>query len=456
MARDWREYLRTQEIKTVPIGDVKPYPNNPRDNEKAVPAVTKSIERFGFRNPIFVDADGVIIEGHTRRLAAIRLGMQEVPVVYATDLTPEEVDALRVIDNKTAELAEWDMDMLAEEMAKLADFDFTDFGFKAAELSDMGVEEKEEEYDYEEGDDGRPDVEVRTRAGDIWKLGEHRLMCGDSTSEEDVAALMGGEKADLLQTDPPYNVNVEGGSGLKIENDNMGDAQFDEFLDGVFRVAASALKPGAAFYVWHASRTQRAFENAMNAHGMEWREQLVWVKDNFTLGRQDYQWRHEPCCYGWMPGAAHKWTSDRSQTTVADLLPNALMKRRDGAVVLKLGGKEYALKPDAVVEEIKGTVLSFPKPTKSELYPTSKPIPLIREQIENSTDWGDVVLDLFGGSGTTLMACEKSGRKCRMMELDPKYATVILNRWEAETGQKAELIQGGAADGENGGEGVQA
>jgi DNA modification methylase len=265
---------------------------------------------------------------------------------------------------------------------------------------------------------------------------------------------MGGERADCLITDPPYNVAVVGGTAdkLTIENDDMGDAQFDDFLGAVFRRAAESLKPGAAFYVWHASRTQRAFENAMNAHGMECREQLVWVMDNFTLGRQDYQWRHELCWYGWMPGAAHKWTSDRSQTTVADLLPNALMKRRDGAIVLKLGGKEYALKPDAVVEEVKGTVLSFPKPTKSDLHPTMKPIPVIREQIENSTDWGDVVLDLFGGSGTTLMACEKSGRKCRMMELDPKYATVILNRWEAETGQKAELIQGGAADGE----GVQA
>ena len=348
--------------------------------------------------------------------------------------------ALRVIDNKTAELAEWDMDALAEEMAKLTDFDFGEFGFKVGELADMGLEEKDEEYDYEEDGDGRPDVEVRTKPGDVWRLGEHVLMCGDSTSEADVARLMGGEKADALITDPPYNVNVEGGSGLKIENDNMGDTQFDEFLRPVFMRAAESLKPGAAFYVWHASRTQRAFENAMNAAGMEVREQLVWVKDNFTLGRQDYQWRHELCFYGFMPGAAHKWVSDRSQTTVADLLPNALMKRRDGAVVLKLGGKEYALKPDAVVEEIKGTILSFPKPTKSELHPTMKPVELIRYQMENSTDYGDVVLDLFGGSGTTLIAAERSGRKCRMMELDPKYATVILNRWEAETGKKAELI----------------
>lgn len=401
MARDWREYLRAQEIKTVAIDAIKPYPNNPRDNEKAVPAVAASIERFGFRNPILVDGDGVIIEGHTRRLAALKLGMEEVPVVYATDLTPDEVAALRVIDNKTAELADWDMDALAEEMAKLTDFDFGEFGFKVGELADMGLDEKEE-YDYEEGEDGKPDVAVRTKRGDVWRLGNHVLMCGDSTSEADVARLMGGEKADCCITDPPYNVAIVGGTAdkLTIENDDMGDAQFDDFLGAVFRRVAESLKPGASFYVWHASRTQRAFENAMNAAGMEVREQLIWVKDNFTLGRQDYQWRHEPCFYGWMDGAAHKWVSDRSQTTV----------------------------------------LEFKKPTKSELHPTMKPIALIRYQMENSTDYGDVVLDLFGGSGTTLIAAERAGRKCRMMELDPKYATVILDRWEAETGGKAELV----------------
>ena len=443
--RDWHEYLKAQEIKIVPIGKIKPYAKNPRQNERAVPAVAASIERFGFRNPILVDADGVIVEGHTRRLAALKLGMEEVPVIYATDLTPEEVDALRIIDNKTAELAEWDMDALAEEMAKLPDFDFGDFGFKVGELADMGLEEKDEEYDFEEGEDGKPVVEVRTAKGDVWRLGDHVLMCGDSTSKEDVDRLMGGEKADCLITDPPYNVDVTGGSGMKIENDNMSDEAFDAFLKPVFERAAEALKPGAAFYVWHASRTQRAFENAMNAAGLEVREQLVWVKDNFTLGRQDYQWRHEICFYGWKDGAAHKWMSGRCETTVADLMPNSIMKRRDGSVVLKIGGKEYALKPDAVVEEVKGTVISVPKPTKSELHPTMKPIPLIRYQMENSTDYGDTVLDLFGGSGTTLIAAEHSGRKCRMMELDPKYATVILNRWEAETGRKAELVSKGGA-----------
>ena len=204
MARDWREYLRQQEIKTVPIEDVKPYPNNPRDNEKAVPAVAASIERFGFRNPILVDGDGVIIEGHTRRLAAIRLGMKEVPVVYATDLTPDEVKALRVIDNKTAELAEWDEDVLAEEMVSLPDFDFGDFGFDVDDiLGEGGGEGQTDADDVPDVDDSEP---VRSKRGEVYVLGAHRLMCGDSTSAEDVTRLMSGGKARMVFTDPPWNV----------------------------------------------------------------------------------------------------------------------------------------------------------------------------------------------------------------------------------------------------------
>lgn len=443
--RDWKEYLKEQKIEIVSIDAIKPYSNNPRLNEKAVPRVANSIERFGFRNPILVDKDGVIIEGHTRRLAALKLGMEQVPVVYATDLTQEEVDALRIIDNKTAEIAEWDMNMLAEEMAKLTSFDFGDFGFDVKNLMEMGVEdlgtkEDDDTYDYEEDENNRPKVQLRTQAGDIWRLGEHYLMCGDSTSEADVARLMDGKQADLLLTDPPYNVAIEGGTGMTIQNDNMGNAQFDAFLDAVFKRAESAMRPGAVFYVFHASRTQRAFENAMNKAGLEVRQQLIWAKESLVLGRQDYQWDHEPCFFGWKDGAAHIWNFDRKQTTVVDLMPNAMMKRKDGNVILKIGGKTYALKPDALVEELPGTVIWTPKPSRSELHPTMKPIALCKYLMENSSDYGDTVLDLFGGSGTTLMAAERAGRKCRMMELDSAYATVILNRWEAETGQQAVQI----------------
>ena len=443
--RDWKDYLRTQEIKVVKIDKIKPFENNPRLNKKAVPAVAASIKRFGFRNPILVDAEGVIIEGHTRRLAALELGMKEVPVVYVTDLTQDEVDALRVIDNKTAELADWDMDKLADEMMRLPDFNFGDFGFDVKSIADMGVEDAgvgEDSFEYDEGGDGRPQVEEITKPGDIWKLGNHRLMCGDSTSVEHVAKLMDGEQAALLLTDPPYNVDITGGGEdeLKIANDNMSDEAFDNFIEKVFHAAVGAMKPGAAFYVFHASRTQMAFEKGLNKAGLAVRQQLIWAKESLVLGRQDYQWNHEPCFYGWKEGAGHKWNLDRKQTTVADLLPNSLMTRKDGSVILKLGGKQYALDAKAVVKEIQGTVLWTPKPSKCDLHPTMKPIALCKYLMENSSDWGDVVLDLFGGSGTTLLAAERAGRACRMMELDPKYATVIIKRWEADTGCKAEKI----------------
>lgn len=351
--RDIREYLKEMEVVNVAVGDIRPYGRNPRRNEKAVPKVAASIRRFGFRNPILVDGDGVIIEGHTRRLAAISLGMERVPVIYATDLSPEETAALRIIDNKTAECAEWDMGMLAEEMAKLEGFDFCDFGFDTKTVSALGIEEEDETYDYAEGGDGRPEVDVRVRRGEVWALGDHRLMCGDATSGEDMARLMQGEKSDILLTDPPYNVAYEGGTDdrMRIANDAMDPERFGAFLSAAFRVAEAAMRPGAAFYVFHASRTQAAFERALSAVGLEVRQQLIWAKDSLVLGRQDYQWNHEPVFYGWKGGAAHTWNQDRSQTTVADLMPNALMRRADGWIELKMGGKVYRIDPKAKVEE---------------------------------------------------------------------------------------------------------
>lgn len=407
VGRDWREFMRTQEIRVVPIGEVKPYPDNPRKNDAAVPKVAESIRTFGFRNPILVDASGTIIEGHTRRLAAISLGMEEVPVIYAVDLTPDEVRALRIIDNKTAECAEWDAAKLADEMAKLTDFAFTDFGFSVGDLSKMGVADagmaEDEDFVLKEDHDGRPDVKERIARGEVWQLGTHRLMCGDSTDIDDVRTLMGGEVADLLLTDPPYNVAYKGGTdeNLTIENDSMDSARFLEFLTGAFRSADAVMRPGAAFYVFHASRSQKEFEMALNAVGLEVRQQLIWAKDNFTLGRQDYQWNHEPLFYGWKDGKEHTWNLDRCQTTV----------------------------------------LKFPKPLRNAIHPTMKPIALCRYLMENSSNHGDAVLDLFGGSGSTLMAANRAGRRSFLMEFDPRYATVIMDRWEAETGGKAERIR---------------
>jgi site-specific DNA-methyltransferase (adenine-specific) len=261
-------------------------------------------------------------------------------------------------------------------------------------------------------DDFDPDAhyETKVKAGEVWQLGEHRLMCGDSTDADAVAKLMNGERADLWLTDPPYNVDysskneylnkLDGGNRIEtdIEHDKMSDADFDQFLRNAFGAAESVMKEGASFYVWTAQgHAMTDISKALDANGLYFRQQLIWVKNMFVLGRSDYHGKHEPCFYGWKAGAAHHWYSDRSQTTV----------------------------------------LNFDKPQKSDLHPTMKPVPLFGYQVGNSTKEGDIVIDTFGGSGTTMIACEQLGRKCRMMELDPHYCTVIIARWEKLTGQKA-------------------
>lgn len=394
--RDWHEYLRQQEIKVVAIDAIRPYGNNPRDNAPAVPAVVKSIERFGFRNPILVDGDGVI-EGHTRRLAALKLGMKEVPVVYATDLAPDEVDALRVVDNKTAELADWDMDKLAEEMAALPDFPFGDFGFDMGDFLHTGTG-----GGMTDADDV-PDVDaaepVRSRRGEMYELGAHRLLCGDSTVAEDVRRVCADGEADLWLTDPPYNVDYHGSDGATIMNDSMSDGKFREFLRAAFANAERAMKPGASAYIFHADSEGYNFRGACHDVGLRVRQCLVWKKDSLVLGRQDYQWIHEPCLYLWKEGAGHQWYADRKQTTV----------------------------------------LEFDKPKKSDLHPTMKPVALVEYLMGNSSKKGDVVLETFGGSGTTLIAAEQTGRVCRCVELDPYYCDVIRRRW-------AEYVHGAGCD----------
>lgn len=248
-----------------------------------------------------------------------------------------------------------------------------------------------------------PDVtETRCKKGDIWKLGEHRLMCGDSTVLTEVEKLMDGEQADLLLTDPPYNVNYEGKTKdkLKIQNDKMGDDTFREFLSNAFKAADSVMKPGASFYIWHADSEGYNFRGACIDAGWTVRQCLIWNKNTIVLGRQDYHWKHEPCLYGWKDGAGHLWASDRKQSTVID----------------------------------------YDKPARSAEHPTMKPVGLFDYCIQNNTKGADIVLDLFGGSGTTMIAAEQDGRKARLMELDPHYCDVILTRWESLTGNKAELI----------------
>lgn len=383
------------EVKNVSIDSIKPYKNNPRDNEVGVDAVANSIKEFGWQQPIVVDKDNVIIVGHTRYKAAKKLGMDKVPVVVADSLSPEQVKAYRLADNKTGELTDWDMGLLDDELADIADIDMSDFGFDL-DLGDDEAKVQEDDFDEEVPE------EPKSKLGQIFKLGRHRLMCGDSTNPEMVKKLVGGVQCDLLLTDPPYNVGYEGKqkSKMTIKNDRQEDDEFYKFLFNAFSAAKDNLKQGASFYIWYASSEAANFNNAANNSGLSVREELIWEKNNLVMGRQDYQWKHEPCLYGWVEGGSHSWYSDRKQTTV----------------------------------------MHFDKPQRSDLHPTMKPVALFDYQIKNSTKSGDVVLDLFGGSGTTIMACEQDGRNACVMEYDPKYVDVIIKRWEDFTGKKAELI----------------
>lgn len=383
------------DIINIALKDLKPYENNPRKNDDAVKYVAESIKEFGFKVPIVIDKDNVIVAGHTRYKAAKKLGMTEIPCIIADDLTDEQIKAFRLADNKVAEKAEWDFDLLNTELDDIIDLDMELFGFEDA-LQDDAEEAVEDEFEVE------LPAEPKSKLGDIYQLGDNRRMCGDSTVLEDVEKLMGGVQADMLLTDPPYNVNYEGKTKdkLKIKNDKMDNDNFRQFLIDAFSNADMVMKPGAVFYIWHADSEGYNFRGACFDVGWTVRQCLIWNKNSMVMGRQDYQWKHEPCLYGWKEGAGHLWASDRKQTTV----------------------------------------INFDKPTRNDMHPTMKPIPLFDYQIKNNTKGGDVVLDLFGGSGTTIMACEQNGRRGYSMEYDPRYVDVIVDRWEKFTGEKAVLL----------------
>ena len=384
------------EIIKLKIDEVIPYENNPRNNDEAVAYVVESIKQCGYCSPIIIDEDNVILCGHTRLKALKQLGYKEVECVRKSGMTDEQKKKYRILDNKTAEVAEWNFDLLEEE---LKDLDFGDFDFGFDDMPELSEPVEITEDEVPEVDDKSEPI---TKPGDIWQLGKHRLMCGDSTDASAVAALMNGKEADLLLTDPPYNVAYVGGTddALTIENDKMGSDEFYDFLTSAFSAAVEVLKAGGAFYIWHADVNGLDFRLALKASGLTLRQTLIWNKNAMTLGRQDYQWKHEPCLYGWKDGAGHNWYSDRCQTTVLD----------------------------------------FNKPLRNGEHPTMKPVELFAYQIQNSTKKGEIVLDLFGGSGTTIIACEQTGRIGYSMELDPKYCDVIIKRYENLTGKKAVKI----------------
>lgn len=439
MKQKEKERIASLQINNLPIADLKEYANNPRHNDAAVDAVAASIKEFGFKVPIIIDRDNVIVAGHTRLKAARKLGLETVPCIIADDLTPEQINAFRLADNKTAELADWDFELLEKELAALADFDMEQFGFDISAPEDLQEVEEDEVPDIDEN------TEPVTQLGDIWQLGEHRLLCGDSTDKESTERLMAGAKANLAITDPPYNVALGmNGSpdearqrhrrtdGLVIMNDKQSDEDFLKFLTSAYMRMDENLVAGGAFYIWHADTQGFAFRLAAKNMGWQIRQNLIWVKNQMTLGHRDYQWQHEPCLYGWKDGAGHYFSDSRTETTVIEDKPNI---NKMSKAELKAYVKEL------LKNEPASTIIREDKPLRSEQHPTMKPVKLIAYLIRNSSRKGEIVLDVFGGSGTTLIACEQLGRRCYMEELDPKYCDVIIKRWEALTGQKAVRIE---------------
>lgn len=443
MELDSKEKELKMNITYKKLSEITPYEKNPRRNDEAVEAVAESIKQFGFKVPLVIDKDGIIVTGHTRYKAAQKLGLKSIPCIVADDLNEAQIKAYRLADNKVAEIAEWDEDLLWQELQELADMNMAMdvFGFDEFDVEEDDVEAEEDFYEPE------LPTQPRAKKGDIYQLGEHRLMCGDCTDENDVDELLDGAEMDLCVTDPPYNVDY----GSKVEmlgghtsesrdtshilNDHMDNQGFYHFLNDFYTQMLRSLKAGGAFYIWHAETEGANFRIALEDAGGKVRQTLIWVKPHFVMSRQDYHWRHEPCLYGWKDGAAHYFIDDRRQSTVfEDKVDIDNMNKEEMKNLLKEIFEE---------DKVSTTILNEAKPTVNDLHPTMKPIKLIARLIKNSSKKNERVIDFFGGSGSTLIAAEQLGRKCYMMELDPKYVDVIIDRWETLTGEKAKLIKQG-------------
>ena len=381
----------TTELQLVPIEKLVPYANNARTHSpEQIKKLRSSLREFGFINPVIIDRDYGVIAGHGRILAAQEEGLEKVPCVFADHLTEAQKKAYIIADNRMAMDAGWDEEMLRAEIEALqaADFDPLLTGFDEKELADLfGNEEdkvKDDDFDLSAALEKAAFVE----RGDVWVVGRHRLMCGDATSAEDVARLMDGKKANLIVTDPPYGVSFKSSSGLTIQNDSIKNEEFYSFLLSAFKNMADNLEKGGAAYVFHADTEGLNFRRAFIDAGFHLAGCCIWVKDSLVLGRSDYQWQHEPILYGFLQNGKHPWYSDRKQTTI----------------------------------------WNFAKPKRNANHPTSKPLDLLSYPIGNSSQPNAIVVDTFGGSGSTMVACEQANRICFMMELDEKYASVILRR----------------------------
>lgn len=433
--------------ETLPIDKLHPntgqladygIPKNPRfirdaKYKKLIDSITEDPDMMEVREVAVYDTGNaktgyVVVGGNMRFRAAKELGYKEVPCkIYPTETPPDKLRRFILKDNSS--FGETDFDAL------LSEWDIEDIESAAIDIPDVPdphIEEAEDAEDDNFDVSGNIPKVARSKDGDVYRLGEHRLICGDSTKEEYINALMDGEMADLLVTDPPYNVNYQAKGKMKIENDHMADENFVKFLTDTLQNASDNMKPGAAFYVWHADSQGFNFRTAVKNIGWETRQCLIWNKNSLVLGRQDYQWKHEPCLYGWKDGAAHYFVNKRSLTTVIEqtLDIEKLSKAEMKDLLRQIFGSETP-----------ASVIDCDKPKKNPDHPTMKPVPLIGRLVANSSRRGDTVLDIFGGSGTTLIASEQLGRKCRMVEFEPIYCDVIIKRWENLTGSKSQFIR---------------
>ncbi|HTU18560.1 MAG TPA: DNA modification methylase [Gemmataceae bacterium] len=424
------------------VADIKLYPHNPRHNDHAVEAVAASIREFGFRQPLVLDEDSVIVVGSTRYKAALKLGLDEVPVHIASGLTPAQLRAYRIADNKTAEIADWDYDLLVQEIAQLqaADFDLDLVGFSPQELQALFPSEAASGL-TDPDDIPQPLDEPETRAGDLWLLGEHRLLCGDASRAEDVDRLLDGSLVHLVNTDPPYNVRVEPRSnnaiaaGLSsfmgvtphqkfdverhpekakgtskklrakdrpLANDFVSDRQFEQLLRAWFGNLSRVLVAGRSFYIWGGYANCGNYPPVLQASGLYFSQAVIWVKEHPVLTRKDFMGNHEWCFYGWKEGAAHAFFGPNNATDVWS------------------------------VKKVN---------PQSMIHLTEKPVELARRAIQYSSRPGECVLDLFGGSGSTLIAAEQTGRRAFLLEIDPPYCDIIRTRWEKFTGKQAKRVE---------------
>jgi DNA modification methylase len=390
-------------IEYWPVERLKPYERNPRKNDKAVDQIRASIREFGFAVPILARSDGAVVDGHLRLKGAIAEKMPEVPVVPCDGWTEVQVKAFRLMVNRSVNWADWDETALALELQEIqeADFDLGLTGFEDDEL--RRLLEAQEAVDGLTDEDSVPALSETpvSRTDDLWILGDHKLLVGDATKSVDVATLMAGDHADLLVADPPYNVDYEGYTEerLKIRGDRMSDAEFKQFLESSFQAYRAVAKQGASLYVCHSSSRQREFQNALEAAGFEVRCQIIWAKNTFAWGFGRYKFQHEPIFYAHVAKQKDPWYGDKSQSTLWE----------------------------------------EKKPAANRIHPTAKPVELIERALLNSSKAGDIVVDLFGGSGSTLIGCERRGRKARLMEVDPKYADCIVQRYQEYTGKAAML-----------------